>query len=159
MSDGGRSMRAVVAMFLLVLANGGAAVAAPKCSFESVVRFAEAEFVQGEILPARFAKSLGFPDADLSVKRLPYTQQPTDIYRAVDIIPGTADLVLFIRKGKDIVIFWRVSSAGKIITTVAATPDWLRRQDNATYAADYAAVHDFFCDRIEEAKQKASPGR
>ena len=53
---------------------------------------------------------------------------------------------LFIRQGQDFIIFWRVSSSGKIRTTVTAGPDdRIRVQDNKTYAADYAAIHDMFC--------------
>ena len=158
MSDGGRSMRAVVAMFLLVLANGGAAFAAPKCPLESVIKHVE---VNGDdsTLPANFAESLGFPNAVLKVKRLAFKQESTNTFRSVDIVLGNRDRVLFIRRD-DTIIFWRVSPSGQILMTTVAGPDRLERRNNPIHAADYAAVQDYFCDLFDLAKnEKASPGR
>ena len=65
-------------------------------------------------------------------------------------------MVLFIRKAKEILILWRVSSTGQIRTTVANTKTVLEVRSNATHAADYEALLDFFCDRIEaKAKEDA----
>ena len=148
-------MRAVVAIFLLLLASS-VAVAAPKCSFESVVRFAEAESAETS-LPANFAEALGFPNAELKVRRLGYQQVSADkTYRVIDIVPGIRDLVLFIRKDNTI-IFWRVSSSGQIRMTAVADANRLDRRNNATYAAEYAELHDSFCDIIEDAKKKDKP--
>jgi hypothetical protein len=149
-------MRCVIATLLLVLLNS-AAFAAPKCSFESVVSWAQANAVPAT-LPPVFARVMGFPEAELAVKRASWHLESADIFRAVDILPGTSDFVLFIRRRQEVMMFWRVSSSGQIRTTAVSDTQFVKAQNNSTHVADYEALLDYFCEQIaKQEKSNSSP--
>jgi hypothetical protein len=95
-------------------------------------------------LPTMFADPLGFGNSEIAVTRLGYAHDPTKSFRALDLIPTTKDFLMFIRRDKHIV-FWRISSEGRVLSTVEAISGVsIKRVDNARFATDFNELCEFF---------------